>query len=181
MKNLVSRRLQLFAILAAALAGFLAAACSSGPERSESNMTSYSGGATKADTPELFTLPQDQMAHIQIAAVQKTRLPRILRLTGAVAYNAFKTTPVFSPIGGPVHEILVAPGHAYLVKTPFAGNFQMAAFPRRLRRYSGRSASITSTRAARLAGSSDATAAAPSSTAAEPITGSAPGTCISSK
>jgi cobalt-zinc-cadmium efflux system membrane fusion protein len=27
-----------------------------------------------------------------------------------VAYNAFETTPVFAAIGGPVHEILVAPG-----------------------------------------------------------------------
>jgi cobalt-zinc-cadmium efflux system membrane fusion protein len=50
------------------------------------------------------------MAHIQVVAVEKTRLPRLLRLTGNATYNAFKTTPVFSAIGGPVHEILVAPG-----------------------------------------------------------------------
>jgi cobalt-zinc-cadmium efflux system membrane fusion protein len=31
-------------------------------------------------------------------------------LTGAVAYNAFKTTPVFSAVGGPVQEILSEPG-----------------------------------------------------------------------
>jgi len=42
--------------------------------------------------------------------VQKTRLPRLLRLTGNVSYNGFKTTPVFSAIGGPVHQILVTPG-----------------------------------------------------------------------
>ena len=50
------------------------------------------------------------MAHLQVVAVEKAKLPRLLRLTGNVAYNAFKTTPVFSAIGGPVHEILVAPG-----------------------------------------------------------------------
>lgn len=103
-------RIFLIAILGLALAGAFGPGCSSGPQGSESQMTSYSGGASKADTPELFSVPQDQMAHIQIAEVQKTRLPRILRLTGSVAYNAFKTTPVFSPIGGPVHEILAAPG-----------------------------------------------------------------------
>jgi cobalt-zinc-cadmium efflux system membrane fusion protein len=73
-------------------------------------MTSYSGTESKADTALLFTVPQDQMAHLQVVTVEKARLPRLLRLTGSVAYNAFKTTPVFSPIGGPVHEILVAPG-----------------------------------------------------------------------
>ncbi len=41
---------------------------------------------------------------------EKGPLPRTLRLAGAVAYNAFETTPVFAAIGGPVHEILVAPG-----------------------------------------------------------------------
>jgi cobalt-zinc-cadmium efflux system membrane fusion protein len=33
-----------------------------------------------------------------------------LRLTGAVAYNSFETTPVITQIGGPVARILVSPG-----------------------------------------------------------------------
>ena len=33
-----------------------------------------------------------------------------LRLTGAVAYNAFNTTPVITQVGGPVSRILVVPG-----------------------------------------------------------------------
>jgi cobalt-zinc-cadmium efflux system membrane fusion protein len=94
-----------FAALAAALA-FVG--CGAGS--SESKMTSYSGTETKADTALLFSVPQDQLAHVQVVAVEKTKLPRLLRLTGNVTYNAFKTTPVFSAIGGPVHEILVAPG-----------------------------------------------------------------------
>jgi cobalt-zinc-cadmium efflux system membrane fusion protein len=96
-----------FATLATAL---VFAGCGSGPAESESKMTSYSGTEAKADTASLFTVPQDQMAHIQVVAVEKTKLPRLLRLTGNATYNAFKTTPVFSAIGGPVHEILVAPG-----------------------------------------------------------------------
>ncbi|HEY2547381.1 MAG TPA: efflux RND transporter periplasmic adaptor subunit [Candidatus Acidoferrum sp.] len=90
-------------ILAAWLSG-----CGSGD--SESKMTSYSSSESKAETAELFTVPQDQMSHIQVVSVEKSSLPRVLRLTGAVAYNAFKTTPVFAAIGGPVHELLVAPG-----------------------------------------------------------------------
>ena len=73
-------------------------------------MTSYSTGQTKADTAELFTLPPEQLAHIQVVSVEKSKVPRALRLTGAVAYNAFKTTPVFSAVGGPVQEILAEPG-----------------------------------------------------------------------
>jgi cobalt-zinc-cadmium efflux system membrane fusion protein len=34
----------------------------------------------------------------------------VLRLTGAVAYNSFETTPVITQIGGPVARILVSPG-----------------------------------------------------------------------
>jgi cobalt-zinc-cadmium efflux system membrane fusion protein len=86
------------------------AGCGSGPGDSESKMTSYSGTESKADSASLFTVPQDQMAHIQVVAVEKTKLPRVLRLTGNATYNAFKTTPVFSAIGGPVNQILVAPG-----------------------------------------------------------------------
>ena len=96
-----------FAALAAALAF---AGCGPGSSQSESKMTSYSGTESKADTAALFSVPQDQMVHIQVVAVEKAKLPRLLRLTGNATYNAFKTTPVFSPIGGPVHEILVAPG-----------------------------------------------------------------------
>src|SRR5882724_8162070 len=96
--------------LAALAAGLAIAGCGAGPGESESKMTSYSASESKADTASLFTVPQEQMAHLQVVAVEKARLPRLLRLTGNVTYNAFKTTPVFSAIGGPVHEILVAPG-----------------------------------------------------------------------
>jgi cobalt-zinc-cadmium efflux system membrane fusion protein len=84
--------------------------CGSGPSETESKMTSYSTGENKSDTANLFTVPQEQMAHVQVVTVEKSKVPRVLRLTGAVAYNAFKTTPVFSPVGGPVQEILAEPG-----------------------------------------------------------------------
>jgi membrane fusion protein, heavy metal efflux system len=86
------------------------AGCSSGESENEAKMTSYSTGENKNDTADLFTVPQDQMAHVQVVTIEKSKVPRTLRLTGAVAYNAFKTTPVFSAVGGPVQEIIVEPG-----------------------------------------------------------------------
>jgi cobalt-zinc-cadmium efflux system membrane fusion protein len=96
------------AVLAASLLFGSLAGC--GADKSESKMTSYSSSESKAETASLFSVPQEQMAHVQVVSVEKSALPRVLRLTGSVAYNAFKTTPVFSAIGGPVHELLVAPG-----------------------------------------------------------------------
>ena len=86
------------------------AACNSSSGGSESRMTSYTASEKKADTAQTFRITQEQTAHIEVVPVRKENLPRTLRLTGSVAYNGFLTTPVFAPIGGPVHEILVAPG-----------------------------------------------------------------------
>jgi len=93
--------------LTASLA-ILAAGCSS--ERGANQMTSYSSSESKAATPGLFTIPQDQMSHVQVVTVQPSKITRTLRLTGAVAYNAFNTTPVITQVGGPVAKILVVPG-----------------------------------------------------------------------
>lgn len=66
--------------------------------------------AKNPNDPELFTIPQEQMSHVQVLTVQPTTLTRTLRLTGAVAYNNFHTTPVISQISGPVNRIVVVPG-----------------------------------------------------------------------
>jgi cobalt-zinc-cadmium efflux system membrane fusion protein len=105
------------AIAGACLVAALCAGCGS-EDKSASQMTSYSGKETAAETAELFTVPQDQMAHVQVVPVQKVKLPRALRLTGTVTYNLFKTTPVFTAVGGPVHEILVAPGETVKAGQP---------------------------------------------------------------
>jgi cobalt-zinc-cadmium efflux system membrane fusion protein len=109
-----TNRIRLFGslafLLASPLLALATAGCGSGPSESESKMTSYTSSERKSDTAQTFHIEQQQMSHIEIVPVQKENLPRNLRLTGAVAYNAFLTTPVFAAIGGPVHEILVAPG-----------------------------------------------------------------------
>lgn len=62
------------------------------------------------DNASLFTVPREQMEHVQVVTVQPTDFPRILRLTGAVAFNGFLTTPVITQVGGPVSRLVVSPG-----------------------------------------------------------------------
>jgi cobalt-zinc-cadmium efflux system membrane fusion protein len=88
--------------------GLALAGCNSSDRERASQMTSYSANASSS--AKLFMLSQDQMSHVQVVTVQPTKLTRTLRLTGAVAYNAFKTTPVITQVGGPVSRILVVPG-----------------------------------------------------------------------
>lgn len=93
-----------FWALAALLATLLALA---GCESSNSNSVTY---AKNPNSPELFTIPQDQMSHVQVIEVQPTTITRSLRLTGAVAYNAFRTTPVITQVSGPVSRVIALPG-----------------------------------------------------------------------
>ncbi len=93
-------------VLAAALA---LAGCGGAGEKA-SKMTSFSTAESPEAKAELFTLPADQMSHIQVVPVEQGRLTRTLRLTGAVEYNDFKTTPVITQVGGPVSRVVVAPG-----------------------------------------------------------------------
>ena len=88
----------------------MATACHSNDSDQASQMTSFSATASKSAIPQLFTIPQDQMSHVRVVTVAPTNLKRTLRLTGAVAYNAFNTTPVITQVGGPVSRILVVPG-----------------------------------------------------------------------
>ena len=85
-------------------------ACHSGDGEKASQMTSFSAKASTSATPQLFTIPQDQMSHVQVVTIAPATIKHTLRLTGAVAYNAFNTTPVITQVGGPVSRILVVPG-----------------------------------------------------------------------
>lgn len=103
-----TRRTCGLAIVAAMGAAFALAGCSSSERAGE--MTSFSAKESKSETPEMFTIPQDQMAHVQVVTVQPSKLTRVLRLSGNVSFNAFKTTPVITQVGGPVSRILAVPG-----------------------------------------------------------------------
>jgi cobalt-zinc-cadmium efflux system membrane fusion protein len=98
------RRLNVYG--AAALAALALAGCNRKPAESAASPTSQPS-ESKA---RLFDVPQEQMEHVQVVPVQAGALPRVLRLTGAVAYNNFETTPVITQVGGPVARILSTPG-----------------------------------------------------------------------
>jgi membrane fusion protein, heavy metal efflux system len=100
-----SRRIQSAMAIAFVLA---LTACRSKEQASQ--MTSFSAKAAKSATPELFNIPPDQMKHVQVVTIVPATMKHMLRLTGAVAYNAFNTTPVITQVGGPVSRILVVPG-----------------------------------------------------------------------
>jgi membrane fusion protein, heavy metal efflux system len=91
--------------------------CGSAGRESAEKMTSYTSANAGAEAV-LFTVPQDQMSHIQIVTVAAAPMTRILRLSGQVSYNGFKTTPVITAIGGPVSQVLVYPGDHVIVGQP---------------------------------------------------------------
>ena len=95
------RRLSVFAL--ASLLLLVAEGCEgAGPDASTN--------PKNTNNAQLFTIPADQMSHVQVLTVQPTTLTRTLRLTGAVAYNAFHTTPVITQISGPVTRVVAVPG-----------------------------------------------------------------------
>ncbi|HEY2596563.1 MAG TPA: efflux RND transporter periplasmic adaptor subunit, partial [Chloroflexota bacterium] len=99
---------RLFAPWAALAATLTLTGCGAGNQASR--MTSFSTTESAASRAELFTLPADQLSHVQMYTVAQASLPRILRLSGSVAYDSFRTTPVITQVGGPVSRILVTPG-----------------------------------------------------------------------
>jgi len=100
----------LFAIALLVLLLLLGPAC--GQRATDASSPSTANGANPAPEAQaqLFSVPQDQMAHVGVVDVQPTRLRRVLRLPGTVAYNSFETTPVITQVSGPVSRILVSPG-----------------------------------------------------------------------
>ncbi len=99
----MKRRRLPFAMLAVSAAMFSLSGC-------QGSGSNASADTKPANVPELFSIPPEQMSHVQIVKVQPTTLTRTLRLTGAVAYNGFHTIPVISQVSGPVNRIVVVPG-----------------------------------------------------------------------
>jgi hypothetical protein len=55
------------------LSAIVFAACGNRTVQRESQMTSFTAGETKSDTANLFTVPADQIGHLQIAAARCAR------------------------------------------------------------------------------------------------------------
>lgn len=89
-------------ILIVSLSLLALAGCSGG-----SNYKTAEADNSKAG---LFSIPKEQMSHVQVVTVEPTEFPRVLRLTGSVAFNGFLTTPVITQVSGPVSRLVVSPG-----------------------------------------------------------------------
>ncbi|MGH9439093.1 MAG: efflux RND transporter periplasmic adaptor subunit, partial [Terriglobia bacterium] len=81
-----------------------------------SPQASPSGSA--ATQPSYFTVPEGQMAHLQLVKITASNLPRVLQLPGSVTYNEFETTPVITQVSGPVARVLVVPGETVQAGQP---------------------------------------------------------------
>ena len=102
----VMDRGQRLAVLAAISAiALMLASCQESTSNAAANPNN-----TASNSAELFTIPSEQMSHVQVLTVQPSTLTRSLRLTGAVAYNSFHTTPVITQVSGPVSRVVVVPG-----------------------------------------------------------------------
>jgi membrane fusion protein, heavy metal efflux system len=100
----------LISVLSIAFAAALACGgCGSAGRESAEKMTSYTSANAGAEAV-LFTVPQDQMSHVQVVTITAAPLKRTLRLSGQVSYNGFETTPVITAVGGPVSRVLAYPG-----------------------------------------------------------------------
>jgi len=113
MKVRTNHLLRWFAVAALSAVMLLLIGCeSSGPNPSANSR------AGDPNSPELFDIPQNQMSHVQVLTVEPTTLTRSLRLTGAVAYNGFHTTPVITQVSGPVSRVVVVPGERVTQSQP---------------------------------------------------------------
>jgi len=113
MKVGTNHLLRWFAVAALSAVMLLLIGCeNSGPNPSANSR------AGDPNSPELFDIPQNQMSHVQVLTVEPTTLTRSLRLTGAVAYNGFHTTPVITQVSGPVSRVVVVPGERVTQSQP---------------------------------------------------------------
>jgi len=108
--SICESRWQRWGALAAVSAFVLVLAGCGRPGDQAGKMTSFSTSESPEAKAELFSLPADQMSHIQVVTVGQGPLARTLRLTGAVEYNDFKTTPVITQVGGPVSRVMAVQG-----------------------------------------------------------------------
>jgi cobalt-zinc-cadmium efflux system membrane fusion protein len=111
-KDFLGGSLAPFAIALAVPVLLLWSSCGQRATDAKSSATSYGTNPVPGTQAQLFSVSEDQMAHVRVVSVQSGPLRRVLRLPGTVAYNNFETTPVITQVSGPVSRILVSPGQA---------------------------------------------------------------------
>ena len=61
----------------------------------------------KSETPGLFTVPPDQLAHLKVSPVTTASWPTAIRTTGTVDWDQDHTTQAITQVNGPISRILV--------------------------------------------------------------------------
>jgi cobalt-zinc-cadmium efflux system membrane fusion protein len=85
------------------------------------NLKNAAGGApgeAKAPEPALFSVPQDQMARLQVAPVHSRTWTSVIQTTGTVDWDADHTTQAITQVNGPISRILVDLGSAVKAGDP---------------------------------------------------------------
>jgi cobalt-zinc-cadmium efflux system membrane fusion protein len=96
----------------------LATSCARNGVEAKSAGPAANSTASDESQARLFSVPQDQMSHVQVVTVEPSSLRHVLRLPGTVAYNGFETTPVLAQISGPIARIPIVPGEHVLAGQP---------------------------------------------------------------
>ena len=68
--------------------------------------------------PGYFTVPPDQLAHLQMAPVHKSVFATALQITGTVDWDNNQTTPAITQVTGPVTRILLDTGAQVAARQP---------------------------------------------------------------
>ena len=69
-------------------------------------------------TAGYFTLPQEQMSHVQLATVSQTRWMTTVTTTGTVDWDGDKTTQAITQVGGPITRLAVDLGQRVTAGQP---------------------------------------------------------------
>jgi cobalt-zinc-cadmium efflux system membrane fusion protein len=74
------------------------------------NAIQAAAAETASQQPGLFTVPEDQLARLQVTSVQRANWNITVRTTGTVDWDADHTTQAITQVNGPISRILVDTG-----------------------------------------------------------------------
>ena len=96
--------------LTMALALMLTGCGGSKPQGTEGSPQAAPSAAASPPVAAYFTVPPQQLSHLQLVAVTQTTWKTILRTTGTVDWNNDRTTQAITQVSGPITRIVVDTG-----------------------------------------------------------------------
>jgi cobalt-zinc-cadmium efflux system membrane fusion protein len=98
-----------------------AAACGGSSQPASAPPAAAAAPASKdasATTATYFTLPQEQMSHVQLATVSQAQWMTTVATTGTVDWDGDKTTQAITQVGGPITRLAVDLGQRVTAGQP---------------------------------------------------------------